>query len=221
MKINSRKKYVEGKIGSLKRYYNDCGGTYGDVTLIFNSIMSGMATECWPGKEIDRKRFIEILVLVVNETANISIPRFLEYLDSEGKISDKNKIKEQFMAGIMDCQVIHGKEVDSPESMILPFLPPDFKLKHLRQYSYASILYSEIRCGYSHEAKPGKQAASRLMSIIKADGVSYETIGGQRLVYFNLEWLADILIRCAEHLDNNEDNLPLNRPSNWWAEGVT
>src|SRR5512138_640924 len=53
--------FVERKIvvaQALDR--GECGGSYAEACIIMASVISGIASDLWPGKGLDRKRFVEL-----------------------------------------------------------------------------------------------------------------------------------------------------------------
>ena len=107
-------------------------------------------------------------------------------------------------------QVLTGDEVDKTEQEIAR-LCPSLKRKKIREFSYANLLYKEIRCGYAHEYAPGERAESWVLGVPEApvcylNKVIYsnnETIRS-RSIHFRVEWIADVAITIASAVDAME-----------------
>ena len=114
----------------------------------------------------------------------------------------------------------------------------DFK-KRVRRYSYASLLYEEVRCGFAHEYKPGERAADgdqlRTLARVPSREISYTNAlvienaipVTRRRIYFPLERISEIALAVADGMDNEcanlnanpFDNLRVSIPTPWWSEG--
>ena len=46
---------------ALRLANGECGGSYGEAMLILCTILSALAAEVWPGTQIDKRRFVELL----------------------------------------------------------------------------------------------------------------------------------------------------------------
>ena len=97
------------------------------------------------------------------------------------------------------------------------------KVRHVRRYSYASLLYEEIRCGYSHEYAPGANAYSWLPGQrsggTAATYVNFGFPDPVRLIHFHIEWIAELPVEIAVSLDKQELALPFGEPAKWWIDG--
>ena len=72
----------------------DCGGSYGEAVIILCATLNALAAEVWPGKKIDRVRFVQLLKEFAPPKLNatqISIPIFVRYLGNQGKERKEEK----------------------------------------------------------------------------------------------------------------------------------
>ena len=138
-----------------------CGGGYAEAVLILCGVISAIAADRWPGKNKDKKRFIELLISYADSslnTATISVPLLASYLDTNSKVQDAIKLRETFLPRA-DSRVVTGVEVDTSEQRVADICPC-IKSALTRQYSYAALLYVEARSSYVHEYQIGKRADS-------------------------------------------------------------
>jgi hypothetical protein len=212
--------WVRRKIETTTKLHRDIGGTYGDVVLILTATLSAMAAETWPGRYIDRHRFVQLLMEIDADTKIISIPRLIAGLESDGKLGESELLQQHFMAGIQSSIVLLGSEIDKPETDIHPVVGGSIGWKEIRSYSYASLLYSEVRCSYSHEYRPGSMASDEKMTSRPDACVSYVNIMGERLIHFDLNWIANLCRATARRSDSlaAAGTYP-GRPSTWWSDG--
>lgn len=201
----------------------EAGGGYAEAVILICAVLSALSAELWSGRHIDRARFVEMLVRVgpyAGDCATISVPLLAQYLDDSSRKADALQMRRAFSIPSIS-RVLTGPEVDKSEQEIFSLFP-QLKPKEVRRFSYASILYSEVRSSYVHEYQPGRLAASRAMTMLADQKVSYsnrltEGLDTYRLVYFHVEWLAQLAIELASTIDNSATSLP--KPSVWWVEG--
>jgi hypothetical protein len=103
----------------------------------------------------------------------------------------------------------------------------DFTAKGIRKFSYACLLYEEVRSAYAHEYKPGAKADSWPMTMSEGQSVSYvnrllaagvpET---GRLIHFHIAWLAKLAVDIARNIDTHRTTLPRQIPASWWIDGA-
>ena len=112
---------------------------------------------------------------------------------------------------------------------------PILKLSDIRKYSYAHLLYEQIRCGFVHQYRPGDKASDhdslRHIAKIPESDISYlnKNIDAKtyRVIYFPLKWIARVAEGVARGLDIELskkgkmpfDDLCLDVPINWWLDG--
>jgi len=203
----------------------EAGGGYAESVIVVCAALSALSAELWVGRRIDRVRFIEMLVQCgphANDCKTVSIPLLVRHLNTSSRNSDALKIQQAFSLP-SGARVITGPEIDKSEKDVLSVCP-QLDLKEIRGFSYASILYSEIRSSYAHEYRPGDQADSWPMTMAPDQRVSYinrmtdaqEMI---RLVHIHIEWVAQLAIDLASAVDRLANTLPLPKPQDWWADG--
>jgi hypothetical protein len=113
--------------------------------------------------------------------------------------------------------------VDKPEQDIFSVCP-DLVLHKIRRYSYANLLYEEIRCG-THEYGPGERAHSWSVGARVADTTTTyvnmlsDCYQRTRLIHFYIGWIADVVAEIARSLDKQAQLLPLGKPEKWWIDG--
>ncbi len=111
--------------------------------------------------------------------------------------------------------------------------------KAIRRYSYASLLYKQVRCGFVHEYRPGENAAEgdglRGIAGLEGDEISYVNIleehdgvlAAKRLIHFPLEWISAVVLAVATGIEDERsrqdkpayENLGLAIPDAWWVDG--
>jgi hypothetical protein len=108
----------------------------------------------------------------------------------------------------------------------------------VRRYSYASLLYEQVRCGFAHEYRLGKKAtdsdALRGIAGVGSRRVSYVNqmpdTGDPitlRVIHFPLEWLSTAAEAVASGMDREYaahsqpifESLGLPIPHVWWRNG--
>lgn len=223
----SYQSFVEQKIKTAQAITDGCcGGTYAEGSLILCSMISAMSAIAWPGNNIDKKRFVEIIIRYPLEIDPKKISRPL--LAQDGKVSDSSR-------GISNIAFYFSEDIDLNETDALR-LCPSLKLSEIRKYSYAHLLYEQIRCSFVHEYKIGQKAKDhdslRQIAQINTSAISYvnENRGNTlyRSIHFPLRWIASVIEGVARGLDNEPsnngkmpfDNLCLKVPKPWWIEGV-
>jgi len=203
----------------------EAGGGYAEAAIIVCAALSALSAELWVGRSIDRVRFIEMLVKFgahSNDCKTLSIPLLVQHLNNSSRNTDALKIQHAFSLP-SSARVLTGPDIDKSEQEVLSVCP-QLDLKEVRSFSYASILYSEIRSSYAHEYRPGAQADSWPMTMVADQRVSYinrmmDSLGMQRLVHIHVNWLVQIGIELASAVDDLANTLPLPKPQIWWADG--
>ena len=188
-----------------------CGGSYGDAALILCSCISALAAEVWPGESIDRKRFVELLIQYTPAqlaATRVSVPLLVSDLRSL-HMPEATQIESDFLAQFNVGQVLTGDEVDRSEDEIRAACNAGLSYRYLRGLSYASLLYREVRCGYTHEGRPGPTAQSWAMTGHPTACISYvNTIGHSRSIHFHIDWIANLALTAAEAVDQLTPPLP-------------
>jgi hypothetical protein len=225
---NWRQQWVSEKCKvAVRLSRGEAGGGYAESAILVCSALSALSAELWVGRGIDRYRFIEMLARYgtnSNDCKTVSIPLFVQHLKSKSMHSEALKMQQAFSLP-NTALVLTGPDVDKSEEEVLNICP-QLDLKEIRSFSYASIMYSEIRSSYAHEYRPGEQADSWPMTMRTDQRVSYvnrvtDDLGVRRLVHFHFEWFEQLAVELASSVDNlaNTLALPLAKPLVWWAEG--
>jgi hypothetical protein len=186
--------------------------SYADLVLILSAVISASAALRWPGRSIDRQRFVELLVRESPEEYHlswISVPALIDmgYVSESdtayGKPGQSTRI---FQDEEIDCTYADARNT---YAALLP--------KTLKQCSYAALIYEWLRCGYAHEYSPHKNIthvpASRHDARISYIGRGTPQ-GVTRMISFHL----DYMIRIAEYHATNAAETPEQLPPEWWAE---
>jgi hypothetical protein len=222
----SYQSFVKQKIETAKAIADGCcGGTYAEGSLIVCSIISAMSAIAWPGVNIDKKRFVEIITRYPLAVDPKKVSRPL--LAQDGKVSNSR-------LGISNKAFYLSEDTDLNETDVL-CLCPSLKLSKIRKYSYAHLLYEQIRCSYAHEYRIGQKAKDhdslRPIAHINDSAISYvnENRGTTlyRSIHFPFKWIASVAEGVARGLDNEPsnrgkmpfDDLCLDVPTPWWLEG--
>lgn len=218
---------------ALRLASGECAGSYGDAVIILCAAISALAADVWPRQnndKNDRRKFVEALTALARGlgTTRISIPLLVAFLRGpDSKVADTLEVADTLGTAFLNfdpTQVLTGDEVDKSEQEIAR-LCPRLKPKEIRQFSYANLLYEEIRCGYAHAYSPGKRAESWPLNMQEAP-VSYhnkviysnnEAIRS-RLIHFRVEWIADVAVTIATAVDAMDPTL-LPYPPRWWIDG--
>jgi hypothetical protein len=209
-----------------------CGGTFADGVIILCTCICAMASLLWieARQRQDRKRFVEIVTRFSNpphDTKKISVP-----LLAQEEIDWRQRLN------VSNIAFRYTGTIDRDESEIValggPTPHPDIR-KTIRRYSYANILYTDVRSGFAHTYMPTDRVASAdpLRGIFDRDtlGISYVNRLHERKmrqINFSLEWIAAVAENVASGMDaecnrGNKyigENLGLNPPSTWWIDGA-
>lgn len=202
----------------------EAGGSYAEAAIVVCAALSALAAELWEGPRIDRVRFIEMLTQFGPQSHHcktVSVPLLVQHLSDDSRSSDALKIQQAFSLPT-SARVLTGPDVDKGEQDVLSVCP-QLNLKEVRGFSYASILYSEIRSSYAHQYRPGEQADSWPMTMLTDQKISYinrmtDRKEMSRLVHVHIEWVMQLAIELASVVDQLANTLPLPKPQAWWAD---
>ena len=206
---------------ALRLSNGECGGAYGEAVIILCAAISALSADVWPGRGIDRVRFVEALIRFTPAEFNvsrISIPLLISKLRQVGETQKSEKLKKEFLDMNLSLVVI-GDEVDRDEAEVLRICS-NLSLKEIREQSYANILYGEIRSGYAHEYRPGERADSSPMTSVDTS-ISYINWAHKRdrNIHFHIKWLSQIASSIAVAVDTQDEHLPYQNPAKWWVHG--
>ena len=203
----------------------EIGGGYGEAVIVVSAVISALAAERWPGTKIDRKRFVELLTQYGSEREflkTISVPLLLQELQSIGATTEVDSIANSLSLS-QKSLVVTGIDVDKTEAELL-LAYPNCDVQFLRRFSYASLLYKEIRSSYAHEYRPGASADSAPMTRMREQKVSYVNMmsddgSTRRLIHFHLDYLLQIPTDLAIAMDRMDSTVPISQPTKWWLDG--
>jgi hypothetical protein len=68
----------------------EAGGSYAEAAIIVCAALSALAAELWDGRNIDRVRFVEMLVRLgaqASECSRISIPLLVQHLGATSSLN--------------------------------------------------------------------------------------------------------------------------------------
>ena len=198
-------------------------GSYVEAVLISCGLLSAIASEIWPGENIDRKRFIELLVKYDNSNlaSRISLPLIIN--DSSvfpNRQLAINLLKNKFPDLFIESKILTCEIDPQIEDLILILNQASipFDSTKIKRYSYANLVYKELRCGFSHEYKAGVNSSNNSQSRKKDILVSYfNTIDSDtRTIHFHFIFFYSIIYNIANIIDF--ENTPLETPDYWWIE---
>jgi len=206
----------------------EAGGTYSESTILVCAALSALSAEVWPGRGIDRGRFVELLVRLGSTTtmlASISVPLLVQHLTAAADHVNST-ILQNALLSFSPTRIVAGPEVDRAETEVLA-LCPSLSRKTIRRHSYACLLYEEVRSSYAHEYRAGSRADSWAMTQYDGQAVSYvnrllkpripET---GRFIHFHVEWLLQMAIDLAASIDALAPTIPRSVPAAWWIDGA-
>jgi hypothetical protein len=206
----------------------EAGGSYGEAVIVVCAALSALAAEVWPGRGIDRVRFVELLVRHGPQRSvlrTISIPLLVRNLEATGS-RVQAAMFGQALNALGPSRVVTGTDVDKTESE-LATVYPGLAPQALRKHSYASLLYEEVRSSYAHEYRPGARGSACPMTMLRDLPVSYvnrlldyDTLETTRLIHFHVDWLTKHGIEVAAEIDTLSATLPCELPKEWWIEGA-
>lgn len=209
--------------GRLAR--GEAGGGYAEAAIVLCAALSALAAETWPGPSKDKARFVELLVRLGkfrNLCATVSIPLLVQELEALGRGPEATALRRA--TSLPDsARILVGPDVDRSESDVLAVCP-SIDLQFVRAYSYAALLYQEIRSSYAHEYRPGTSANSAPMTADLGEAVSYSNQLREptftrldRSIHFHVPWLRELARDLADSVDAT--SLPQSDPIVWWIKG--
>ena len=219
--IGSRTAVAIKKRDLALRLMRDCGGSYVDAVLILCGVISGLAAQVWQGG--DRERFVEVLQeFGPKDTTRISLPFLIRYLKKQQRDAERVKVETHFFDN-PQCGSVDGDTVDKYEDEIIDVCE-SLSREELRAYSYANLLYKEIRSPYTHgygagsfvDSIPSQPYRAVTYTNWVAKPRSQETIWR---IYFNPQWIGDVAVEVAKTLDKSTKTSKPSSPNGWWVDG--
>lgn len=225
--------YVEERIATATALdAGERGGLYSDACILISAIISGIAAELWPGKGIDRVRFVQLWTVYAEKKLEpnlISVPLLTQDLRNRGKDETAQRIESlrPHMFGLgYGSVVLRSVDVDIPESELLMAVP-ELTPKDIRPFSYAPVFYTHVRSNLVHEWKLSRHASSQPATRLPAD-ISYVNRSdpaslslSRRMIHFHIEWLAKLVRSLATNTAPLiESYQTLTVPKTWWVSEV-
>jgi hypothetical protein len=144
-----------------------------DAEILLCCAISALASQMWPGKGKDKKRFVQLLVDYSPNSAyiqRVSTCVLIRQLQQKGATVEADKIIAHrfpsklayygkspmeyayngsgLHAGTLS-QIVHPDDIDVAAAEVLTLMP--ILQKEVRKASYVSIIYSDLRSGLIHE----------------------------------------------------------------------
>lgn len=223
--------YVERKISTaLALADGECGGSYSDACILFSAMISGLAADLWPGKRIDKRRFVQVWTQFADPSMRpnfVSLPLLVQDLRRANRIPEAVRLEDtrpkKFGLGY-GTAVLRGVEVDMSDAEILTHVP-GLERAEVRRFSYPAVFYEHVRTSLSHEWRLSANASSNPMTRLPSD-VSYVNRAdresralSRRLIHFHIEWLAgiarSIAIATASMIENS---IVIPQPQVWYLD---
>jgi len=206
-----------------------CGGGYGEAILVVAGLLGGLSADLWPGKRIDRARFIELWSQYADPTHGpnrISLPLLVARLRATGRDAEAATLEARhprvFGPGY-HSRIVTADDVDLTEAEVLG-LCPTLAVIDVRASSYGAVFYEHVRSAIVHEFHFGAEAVGVPMTDRQAD-VSYSnfdrhTGAHSRRIHFHMPWLVSLADGVAARADRIISTAaPLPAPSPWWING--
>jgi hypothetical protein len=219
-----RSQWIERKVGIARRFdAGECGAGYAEAVMILCAAISALAAEIWPGKGKDRARFVQLLIEFAPpdlDPTRLSIPLLIGGLRQSSLMAEAADIENSFLR-FDRSRVLTGDEVDRPENEVLS-LCPTLSTKFLRPFTYASLLYEEVRSAYVHQYSTGDRADSWPMTSKEDASVSYVNWVNDpnRHIHFHIEWVAHLAMAAAKSIESSSMAFPRPDPNTWWIYGT-
>lgn len=212
----SFKNYLISKVDlAIDLAYKNKHSSYEDAALITMSILSACSAWRWPGKRIDKTRFVELLVKhsPTQFRSNwISVPALI----NENLILIKEtKYHSEGITRIFQDNEIDTTLVNANSKW------PVIGLVKLKKFTYANLIYERLRCGYAHQYFPHSEITQYPPSD-SAKIVSYIHRGynNNKMVIMS-SFEIDYLIKLAKHHADILPDQEETKPSTWWLETNT
>ena len=205
-------------------------GTYADGAIILCAAIGAMSSLLWKRElSTDKKRFVESVVRFRQggpDTTRVSAPLMAAaFPQFAGGLGVRESPNYQL-----------GKTEEEVHALCAAGKKPKAKAK-IRRYSYANLLYEQVRCSFIHEYRPGLSATEsdpvRTYALVGDDEVSYvnpclgSLPASGRTIHFTLKWIASVLLAVATGIDDecyrraksSFENLGCAAPHSWWVDG--
>ena len=210
------------------------GGSYAEGAIILCATISAMSSLLWlPSKRTDGYRFTEIVTRFRPDgldPTRVSAPLLAQEFP---------RLRQDLRISTISFHLTEDADKSEAEALEICTTAglPDRK-KTIRRFSYASLLYQQVRCAFIHEYQPGTNAtdgdALREIAGVGTSRISYVnrmpdtgSSAHKRVIHFPLEWISAVAQAVASGMDREcakqskgiSENLGLAIPNSWWSEG--
>ena len=185
---------------------------YADLVLILTAVLSGCAAHRWPGKNIDQRRFVELLI------QHSPAEMHCDYVCLAALLRSK-------LIGLRDTpwgvpgeftRIFRDDEIDVPLSKAQTQFP-QVSTRDLKRHTYASLIYSWLRCPYAHEYTT-KGVTSHMPATASAQRVSYIGRMLDRGITYIATFHLDYILALAAHHASQAPNVAHPLPAAWWLD---
>ena len=142
------RRFLEDRIRLVKELlHSDIDVAYGDLVLVLSAVISSCASQRWPGRGIDRRRFIELLVRCSPPDAHttwVCVPALI----NAGLVAEADT---PYGPG-ENTRIFRDHEIDL-ELPVAQSTYANVPLVDLKRCTYAVLIYEWLRCGYAHDLR--------------------------------------------------------------------
>jgi hypothetical protein len=198
-----------------------------DAEILLCCAFSGLAAILWPGRNIDKQRFVQLLVEFSTSKANlqlISTPVLASKLKDDEDVSTANELSKKFYPH-QPKEILNPRKVDQDESVVSEAFK-SLGLKTIRRASYASIIYQDLRCALIHEYNNSPYIMP--LNMFDSDkpyymNMTFDDGRVRHLLHIPFDYLADTLDSTTDALftywsESSEWEKP--QPISWWIDGT-
>ena len=259
--VDAYKNWFFGRLNNADRLVNAPGATGNDAhdaEIILCCALAAAASDLWGGQQIDKQRFVELLVLY-GKTSHpspnyVSVPTLGAYLQRGDFTNNRLLFRdiprieiERWVTILSDhfrksqASMISGhlkwSDVDVVDEIVVDWFseastttPSNTVRKIVRSYSYAHIMYKDLRCGLVHEhAIKGRLARPGIIIDPEPYYTNWYDLKGQQEIRLCLPYeytrncvqrtFSGIYERWGELTNDDTSKISAKRPSEWWLDG--
>ena len=199
-----------------------------DAEILLSCAISGLAAVIWPGRDIDRARFVEFLIRfsrVEPPMTLISIPRLVAYRREAADLATAEQLKRAFYPA-SNALVVTYRDIDRTEEGVSQVVP-GVQRDEIRRASYASVIYRDLRSALVHEFQLSEHLSDSPMTM-QQDVPSYwnelegATGATDRLLYLPYGYVREVVSTSADaafEMWQGADSWEQPKPPKWWVEG--
>ena len=202
-----------------------------DAEILLCCAISALAAIAWSGDRKDRRRYIEFLVRFVRsdpQVTLISVPILTQRLESyPSRIQEGKVLRREFFPS-ESGRIVNYREIDKAEDEIRALLPR-LPVSMIREASYASILYSDLRTGLIHEYGLYGNLAGQPMSIergiphyanmLTGAPPNMTTVKKLFLPYPYIRTVAEEAVHASCDYWGSVSGWEISAPTRWWIFG--